>query len=414
MTIPSYPGVFLEPSPPISSTQVGGIDEFKALIVVGTKGTTGTGTEGKLTEIKSHSDFRAKFGDDSPSTAAIKVIFDNYSQIATRKRLWFIAGKATTTPTAKTNLIAALDILSAEDELPLGILISPEMLTISVEADFSAVCKKMDTVAKTKGLLAMLDMPDLTITADLAVVFADEFRAATRSSALYYGWNAIPADTASGMAQGDDVGTATIAAAHAIRCWDELGQFVPPAGKYAIAHPNFLTPPPPINADQEKLYPARINYPKKLTSSTGQASYTIWGTRMASEPDTTLLSVNEGCLDINTYVASVVTEKTIQRNIDVFRSTGFDSVSMELKSTVSNRMSELSSAGAFKQNVTVPQDILIQTERGLETITKGTDIARGYIVFEPFIKGNQAFIDVVYFPVTTLEQIIIRVSRIII
>ena len=401
MPVGTVPGVYLEPAPAISSAQIGGIDEFKSIIIVGT---APSGTNNLLTDITSYDDFRTKFGTTAPVDLHIKNLFLNNPQLATqqpnqRYRVKFV--KATDTggsPTTTTHITAGLNYLNSLDEVPLGFLLVPEAFTVTAPADTTTLYELIDDVCEAKGLLGLVDFRTTATTAALIGTAADAYRLPRRSTAAYWGYT---------REASTDIPLSVIAAAHAVRQFDEFGQFTPPAGRYAIANSN---PQPRLltKTDQELVYPKQVNYAKRIMSGAGAFSDVIWGAKtLSSDPA-------QGCPDINTYIASVVTERSVQRNIEVFKSVGFSSVQIELKSTVSQRLIELSDANAFKQDVVLPNELVINTASGLQRLSKGTTIPRGYTVFEPAVIGNKAYIDFVYFPVTTLEQVIIRTSRVII
>lgn len=399
--MPTVPGVYLEPAPAISSAQVGGIDQFSSIIMVGT---APSGTPNLLTDITGYEDFRTKFGTTSPVDLHVKNLFLNNPQLATQQpnakyRVKFV--KATDSggsPTTTTHLSAGLNYLNALDEVPLGFLLVPEAFTVTSPADTTTLYELIDDVCEAKGLLGLVDFRTTANTAVLIGTAADAYRQARRSTAAYWGYTRDGAT---------DIPLSVIAAAHAVRQFDEFGQFTPPAGRYAIANSN---PQPRLltKADQELVYPKQVNYIKRIMSASGSFSDVIWGAKtLSSDPV-------QGTPDINTYIASVVTERSVQRNIEVFKSVGFSSVQIELKSAISARLVELSEAQAFKQDVVLQNELIINAAGGLQRLTKGTTVPRGYVVFEPVVQGNKAYVDFVYFPVTTLEQVIIRTSRVIV
>jgi hypothetical protein len=399
--MPVTPGVYLEAAPAISSAQVGGIDEFKSIVIVGT---SATGGNNLLTDIVSYDDFRTKFGTTSPLDLHIKMLFANNPQLSVqqpnqRYRVKFVKGFDTGgSPTPTTHLTAGLNYLNGLDEVPLGFLLCPEAFTVATPADTTTLYELIDDVCEAKGLLGLVDFRTTANTAALISTAADGYRLGKRSTAAYWGYNRDGAT---------DIPLSVIVAAQAVRQFDEFGQFTPPAGRYAIANPN---PQPRLltRADQEIVYGKQVNFAKRVMSSANAYNDVVWGAKtMATDPAL-------GCPDINTCIASIVTERSVQRNIEVFKSVGFSSVQIELKSTVSQRLIELSDANAFKQDVVLTNEIVLNTASGLQRLSKGTTIPRGYVVFEPQIVGNKAYIDFVYFPVTTLEQVIIRTSRVII
>lgn len=400
MPTTEVPGVYIEPAPSITASQVGGVDSFKTIILVTSNtGTGGTATSNVLTDVTSYTDFRTKFGTTCPIDASVKALFDNYanlsalSQTPNQSRVKVIRGQATTSNVTNDTL-RAFDVLTALDDCPLGFLLAEEAAALVVDATtVTNIFTPMDTLCGAKGLLGLVNIPAANLTATAINTWANLVKSAKRNIAAFWG-SALTG-----------VSAATIAAIHALRAFDEYGQFIPPAGKYAIANSN----PPALltRADQDLVYPNRINFIKRLVANTGTTSDVIWGARMLSTDK------SQGCLDMNTYVSSSVTEKTIARNIDVFRSIGFSSVLIELKATVTARLNDLNDAGAYRQDVVLTDDLLVNTSTGLQRLTKGTAIPSGFIVFDPIVQAGKAYIDFVYFPVTTLEQIVIRTSRVI-
>lgn len=396
----NVPGVYLQQPPPISTAQLGGIDEFKSVIILGT---ATSGTNNVLTDIYSYADFRTKFGTNSPCDAHFASLFANYPSLSTTTTTrpsrvkFFKATDSGGSPTTTTHLTAGITAMNSLDELPLGILLAPEAYTVANAPDTTTLYGLLDNLSKAKGLLHFADFRSTVNTAALVSTAADGYLSANRAVAAYYGWN---------LENTIQVPLSVIAAAQALRCFDERGQFVPPAGKFAIANPN--PQPSLLNfAGQETVHGKRVNYIRRLAIN-GISSDLVWGTRMMSTDE------NQGCVDINTYVASVITERTVTRDIQVFQSiTDQQILAAGLKASLSATLTRLSNAGAYQRNVTTTREFVVQRVTGeLVSVPAGTPFPQGFLIMEPIIIKRQQYIDFVYVPVTTQEQVIIRSARI--
>jgi len=396
----NVPGVYLQQPAPISTAQLGGIDEFKSVIILGT---ATTGTANLLTDVYSYADFQAKFGTNSPCDAHVKSLFANYPSLATTTTTrpsrvkFFKATDSGGSPTPTTHLTAGITALTGLDELPLGILLAPEAYTVANAPDTATLYTLLDTLSQAKGLLHFADFRSTVNTAALVATAADGYLAPKRATAAYYGWN---------LENSIQVPLSVIAAAQAMRTFDERGQFTPPAGKYPI----IASAPQPALLNftgQETVHGKRVNYVRRL-SLNGVGSDLVWGTRMMSSDE------DQGCMDINTYVASVITERTVTRDIQVFQSiTDQQILAAGLKASLATTLTRLSNAGAYQRNVTTTKEFVIQRVTGqLVQVPTGTPFPQGFLIMEPIIIKRQQYIDFVYIPVTTQEQVILRSARI--
>lgn len=396
----NVPGVYLQQPPPISTAQLGGIDEFKSIIILGT---ATTGTANVLTDIYSYADYQTKFGVSSPCDAHVKSLFANYPSLSTTTTTrpsrvkFFKATDSGGSPTTTTHLTAGITAMTALDELPLGILLAPEAYTVTNAPDTTTLFGLLDTLALAKGLLHFADFRSTVNTAALVSTAADGYLAAKRAVAAYYGWN---------LESAIQVPLSVIAAAQALRCFDERGQFTPPAGKFPIAA---SSPQPSLLnfAGQETVHAKRVNYIRRLGLN-GISSDLVWGTRMMSTDE------DQGCMDINTYIASVITERTVTRDIQVFQSITDQQILLAgLKASLSTTLARLSDAGAYQRNVTTTKEFVVQRVTGeLVQIRPGTPFPQGFLILEPIIIKRQQYVDFVYIPVTTQEQVILRSARI--
>jgi hypothetical protein len=396
----SVPGVYLQSPDPISTAQLGGIDEFKSIIILGT---STTGTQNALVDIYSLSDYQAKFGVGSPCEPHVRSLFANYPALTTTvttrpsRVKFFRCFDTGGSPTTTTHLTAGIAAMTALDELPLGIMLCPEAFTVANAPDTTTLYGLLNTLALAKRLLLFADFRATVTTAALVSTAADAYLGPNRGVAAYYGWN---------LESAVNVPLSVIAAAQALRTFDERGQFVPPAGKFPIVN---SAPQPALlnNAGQETVHGKRVNYIRRWNLN-GNSADVVFGTRMMSSDET------QGCVDINTYISQAITERSVLRGIEVFKTVSDRNVdALELKAELQSRLSQLSAAGAYQLNVTLEQNYQIQKADGsIETLIKGSNVPSGFIVLDPVIRRRQAFIDFVYMPVITSEQVIIRSSRI--
>lgn len=396
----NVPGVYLQQPPVVSTAQLGGIDEFKSIIILGT---STTGTNNTLTDIYSYADFQTKFGVSSSCDAHVKSLFANYPSLSTTTTTrparvrFFKAFDTGGSPTTTTHLTAGITAITLLDELPLGILLAPEAYTVTSSTDTTTLFGLLDTLAKAKGLLHFADFRSTVNTAALVSTAADGYLSTSRAVAAYYGWN---------LESAIQVPLSVIAAAQALRCFDERGQFTPPAGKYAIASSS--PQPSLLNATgQETIHAKRVNYIRRLAID-GVSSDLVWGTRMMSTDE------NLGFLDINTYVSAVITERTVTRDIQVFQSISDQQIlAAGLKASLTATLTRLSNAGAYQRNITITKEFVVQRVTGqIVTVAAGTPFPQGFLILDPIVIKRQQYVDFVYIPVTTQEQVILRSARI--